>query len=91
MKRSLHKCNLTLSHIGHTRTNNGIFKFVDRPDQRIAKANYNYCEPGSDLPTGYIGLSLRPQDPRGLQQTVVRMESMAGIWSFRLNFAEILS
>jgi len=26
---------------------------------------------GPDLPTGYIGLSLGPRDPRGLQQTVV--------------------
>jgi len=35
--------------------------------------------PVPDLPIGYIGLSLGPQDPRGLQQTVVRIESMAGI------------
>jgi len=33
----------------------------------------------SDLPIGYVGLSLGPQDSRGLQQTVVRIESMAGI------------
>jgi len=44
-----------------------------------------------DLPIGYTGLSLGPQDPRGpLQQTVVRIESMAGIWSFRLNFVKNL-
>ena len=29
MKRSLHKCSLTLRHIGHTRTNNGFLKFVE--------------------------------------------------------------
>jgi len=31
MKRSLHKCSLTLRHIaiGHTRTNNGFFKLVE--------------------------------------------------------------
>jgi len=40
---------------------------------------------GSDLPIGY---SLGPQDPRGLQNTVVRIESMAGIWSCRLNFVK---
>jgi len=34
---------------------------------------------GPDLPIGYLGLSLGPQDLRGLQQTVVRMESIAGI------------
>jgi len=39
---------------------------------------------------GYIGLSLGPQNPRGFQQTVVRIESMAGIWSFRLNFVKHL-
>jgi len=33
-----------------------------------------------DSPIGYVGLSLVPQDPRGgLQQTVLRMESIAGI------------
>jgi len=31
---------------------------------------------GSDLPIGY---RLGPQDPRGLQKTVVRIESMVGI------------
>jgi len=29
MKRSLHKCSLTLRHIGHTCTNNGFFKLVE--------------------------------------------------------------
>jgi len=29
MKRSLHKCSLTLRHIGHTPTNNGFFKLVE--------------------------------------------------------------
>jgi len=29
MKRNLHKCSLTLRHIGHTRTNNGYFKLVE--------------------------------------------------------------
>jgi len=29
MKRSLHKCSLTLGHIDHTRTNNGFFKLVE--------------------------------------------------------------
>jgi len=29
MKWSLHKCSLTLRHIGHTRTNNGFFKIVE--------------------------------------------------------------
>ena len=28
MKRILHKCSLTLRHIGHTRTNNGFFKLA---------------------------------------------------------------
>jgi len=32
-----------------------------------------------DLPIGYIGLSLGPQDPGGLQQTVVRIDLIAGI------------
>jgi len=32
-----------------------------------------------DLPIGYIGLSLAPQDPRGPPKTVVRIESVAGI------------
>jgi len=36
-----------------------------------------YAEP--DLPIDYIGLSLGPQDPTGLQQTVVHIESVAGI------------
>jgi len=40
---------------------------------------------GSDLPLGY---SLGTQDPRGLQKTVVRIESMAGIWSCRLNYVK---
>jgi len=35
--------------------------------------------PGPDLPIGYIGLSLGPQDPRGAPTIVVRIESMAGI------------
>jgi len=39
-----------------------------------------------DLPIGYIGLSLGPLDPRGPQKTVVRIESVTGIRSFRLNF-----
>jgi len=43
-----------------------------------------------DLPIGYISLSLGPQDPRGPQKTVVRLKSMAGIWSFRLNFVKNL-
>jgi len=38
-----------------------------------------YLEPVPDLPIGYVGLSLGPQDPRGPQKTVVRIESMAGI------------
>jgi len=29
MKRSLHKCRLTLRHIGHTRINNGFFKLME--------------------------------------------------------------
>jgi len=29
MERSLHKCSLTLRHIGQTRTNNGFFKLVE--------------------------------------------------------------
>ena len=29
MKRSLHKCSLTLRHIGRTRANNGFFKLVE--------------------------------------------------------------
>jgi len=29
MKKKLHKCSLTLRHIGHTRTNNGFFKLVE--------------------------------------------------------------
>ena len=29
MKRSLHKCSLTLRHIGHTPTNDGFFKLVE--------------------------------------------------------------
>jgi len=29
MKRSLHKCSLTLRHNGRTRTNNGFFKLVE--------------------------------------------------------------
>jgi len=32
-----------------------------------------------NLPIGYIGLSLGPQVQGGLQQTVVWIESMAGI------------
>jgi len=34
---------------------------------------------GPDLPRGYVGVSLGPQDLRGLQQTVVRIESIADI------------
>jgi len=33
----------------------------------------------SDLPIGYIGSSLRPQDPRGPPKTVARIEPVAGI------------
>jgi len=29
MKRNLHKCSLTLRHIGRTHTNNGFFKLVE--------------------------------------------------------------
>jgi len=29
MKRSLHKCSLTLRHIGRTRINNGLFKLME--------------------------------------------------------------
>jgi len=29
MNRSLHKCSLTLEHIGRTRTNNGFLKLVE--------------------------------------------------------------
>ena len=43
-----------------------------------------------DLPIGNIDLSLGPQDPRGPQKTVVRVESMAGVCSFRLNFVKNL-
>ena len=43
----------------------------------------------SDFPVVYVGLSLGPQDPRGLQQTVARIESRAGIKSVRLNFVKI--
>jgi len=38
-----------------------------------------------DLPIGYIGLSLGPQDPRG-PPTNCGIESLAGIWSLRSNF-----
>jgi len=38
---------------------------------------------GPDLPIGYVGLSLGCQGPRGLQQTVVRIESITGLWSVR--------
>jgi len=41
-----------------------------------------------DLPIGYIGLSLGPQVPRGPPKTVVRLESMAGVSSFKLNFVK---
>jgi len=34
---------------------------------------------GPDLPRGYVGVSLGPQDLRGLQQTAVRIESIADI------------
>jgi len=33
-----------------------------------------------DLPTGKVGLSVAPDDPRGLQEIMV--ESIADIWSF---------
>ena len=33
----------------------------------------------SNLRIGYMGLSLGPQDPRGFQQTVLCIESIAGI------------
>jgi len=29
MKKSLHKCSLTLKHIGHTRADNGFFQLVE--------------------------------------------------------------
>jgi len=29
MIRNLHKCSLTLRHIGHTPTNNGFFKLIE--------------------------------------------------------------
>ena len=48
------------------------------------------CSYVPDLLIGYIGLSLGPQDPRGPPKTVVRIESMAGIWSFRFNFVKHL-
>jgi len=30
-------------------------------------------QPGTDLPIGFVGLRLAPQDPRALQQSVVRI------------------
>ena len=42
---------------------------------------------GSDLPIGY---SLGPQDPMGPPQTVIRIASMASVWSLRLNFVKNL-
>jgi len=42
---------------------------------------YNPVRPAPDLPIGYVGLRPGPQDPRGLQQTVVRIESIAGMIS----------
>jgi len=52
-------------------------------------------ELGRDTPSAgftYRLYGLKPSVSRskGLQQTVVRIESMAGIWSFRLNFFENL-
>ena len=56
----------------------------------MTKTCYQVRSAVPDLPIGYIGLSLVPQDQGGLQQTVVRIEPMACIWSFRLNFVKNL-
>jgi len=46
--------------------------------------------PGPDLSIGCVGLSLRPRDPTGFQQTVVRIESIAGVWIARWMFVKCL-
>ena len=55
-----------------------------------SSAGFTYRLYRLDSPIGYIGLNLGPQDPRGPQKTVVRIESMTGIRSFRLNFVKSL-
>jgi len=49
---------------------------------------YDVMEPVLDLPIGYIGLSLGPQDPRGPPKNCGTHRVNAGIWSFRLNFVK---
>jgi len=44
--------------------------------------------PGPDLPKGYIGLSLGPQDPKGPPTNCGTHRVDGGIWSFRLNFVK---
>jgi len=41
--------------------------------------NISLPHPGPDLPTGCVGLNLGRHDPRGFQETVVRIESISGI------------
>jgi len=39
--------------------------------------------PGPDLPRRYVGSSVGPYDPSGLQHTVMRIGSTANVWSFQ--------
>jgi len=50
---------------------------------KTREAIYSELCPGPDLPIGYVDLSLGPQDPKGLQQTVVGIELITGIGSVR--------
>jgi len=41
MKRILHKCSLTLRHIGHTSTNNGFFELMEALLYRLTHASFH--------------------------------------------------
>jgi len=59
-------------------------KYIDPSKQQLSVGSelplviLHWLQSGPGLPVGYVGLSLGPQDPRDLQQTVVRIESMVG-------------
>jgi len=58
MKRNLHKCSLTLRHIGHTRTNNGFFKLVEALLCRLTHASFHKVQMYVDYLYQHVTVSL---------------------------------
>jgi len=69
MKRSLHKCSLTLKNIGHTRANNGFFKLVEALLCRLTHAFFHKVQMYVAYRYQHVTISLHYL-PRCLRSTV---------------------